>query len=203
MLEIGCGTGRLASALAERARARVWALDASQAMVALARERGVNARVGRAEQLPFKPAAFDAVVMRMVLHLLDRPRALQQVARVLAPDGKILVATEDPASFAAVWFARYFPSVPSIDAARFPSADTLTAELVAAGLPRVEIVLLRQERTISRTQALDIITSKAYSTFELLDPVEFEAGAARAAAELPEALSYSFDWLVAVASREV
>jgi ubiquinone/menaquinone biosynthesis C-methylase UbiE len=86
VLEIGCGTGRLAEALAERMRARVVALDASAAMVERARARGVNARQGRAEQLPFKAGWFDTVVMRMVLHLLDRPRSLAEARRVLRPD---------------------------------------------------------------------------------------------------------------------
>ena len=34
VVEVGCGTGRLADALAERALARVWAVDASPEMVA-------------------------------------------------------------------------------------------------------------------------------------------------------------------------
>ena len=38
MLEVGCGTGRLAAALAERAYAKVWAVDASPEMLAVARE---------------------------------------------------------------------------------------------------------------------------------------------------------------------
>jgi 2-polyprenyl-3-methyl-5-hydroxy-6-metoxy-1,4-benzoquinol methylase len=33
VLEIGCGTGRLSEALAERELARVWAIDASPVMV--------------------------------------------------------------------------------------------------------------------------------------------------------------------------
>jgi len=37
VLEVGCGTGRLAQALEERERARVWAVDASPEMVARAK----------------------------------------------------------------------------------------------------------------------------------------------------------------------
>ena len=88
-LEVGCGTGRLSAALAERALARVWAVDASAAMVERARALGVNARVARAEALPFKAGAFGAVVMRMVVHLLERPRALAEAARVLRPGGRL------------------------------------------------------------------------------------------------------------------
>ena len=201
VLEVGCGTGRLSEALREREGCRVFAVDASAAMIEHARERGVNARRARAEALPFKPGWFDTVVMRMVVHLLDRPRALAEAARVLAADGRIVIATEDPASFDQVWFTRYFPSVPAIDGRRFPSDEALRVELGAAGFPQVRVEQLRQARTISRAQALDLIGARAYSTFDLLPPAEYRAGRVRAEAELPEELHYRFDWLLAVGSR--
>ena len=200
VLEVGCGTGRLAQALEERELARVWAVDSSEAMVERAKALGVNARVARAEALPFKAGWFDAVVMRMVLHLVDRPRTFAQAARVLAPDGRLVIATEDPASFDDVWFARFFPSVPAIERARFPSEETLRAELAAAGFASVEIELLRQERELTRGQALEVIRSKAFSTFDLLAPDEYAGGLSRAEGELPERFGYQFDWLLAVAS---
>jgi len=196
VLEVGCGTGRLAQALEERELARVWAVDVSEAMVARARELGVNARVARAEALPFKAGWFDAVVMRMVLHLTDRPRALEQAARVLAPQGRLAIATEDPDSFDDVWFTRFFRSVPAIDRARFPTADVLRLELAAAGFGAVEIEHLRQHREQTRDRSLDLIRSKGLSTFSLLDPAEYEEGLARAEAELPERFEYRFDWLL-------
>jgi SAM-dependent methyltransferase len=199
VLELGCGTGRLSAALAERDHARVLAVDISPAMVERARAINVDARVARAEALPFKAAWFDAVVARMVVHLVDRPRVFAQAARVLAPGGRIVVATEDPASFDDVWFARFFPSVPEIERERFPSAPALRMELQAAGFGEPRLEPLRQHRSILRAQALDLIASKAFSTFDLLDPQEYEAGLARAEAELPERLDYRFDWLLAAA----
>jgi SAM-dependent methyltransferase len=201
VLEIGCGTGRLADALAERELARVWAVDASEEMVARAKALGVNARVARAEALPFKRGWFDAAVMRMVAHLLDRGRAFTEAARILGPSGRLVVATEDPASFDDVWFARYFPSVPELERTRFPDEAALQAELAAAGVPSVRVERLAQARTLSREQALDVIRSQAYSTFELLPPDEYDHGLARAEAEQPERLEYRFHWLIAVATR--
>ena len=200
VLEVGCGTGRLAEALEERELARVWAVDASEAMVARARHLGVNARLARAEALPFKAGWFDAVVMRMTLHLLDRRRALEQAARVLGRTGRLAVATEDPDSFDDVWFARFFPSVPEIERARFPSADALRLELAAAGFATAEIERLRQHRRQTREHALDLIRSRGFSTFDLLDPAEYQEGLTRAEAELPERLEYHFDWLLVAAA---
>jgi SAM-dependent methyltransferase len=200
VLEIGCGTGRLSQALEQRELARVWAVDESEAMVARAKELGVNARVGRAEALPFKAGWFDAAVMRMVLHLVDRPRALSQAARVLRPEGLLAIATEDPDSFDDVWFARYFPSVPEIDRARFPSVDTLRLELAAAGFGTVEIERLSQHRRQTREHALDLFRSKGFSTFDLLDADEYAEGLARAEAEMPEQFEYDFVWLLVSAA---
>jgi ubiquinone/menaquinone biosynthesis C-methylase UbiE len=201
VLDIGCGTGRLAEALEERELARVWAVDASPEMVALAKSIGVNARVARAEALPFKRGWFDAAVLRMVAHLVDRPRAFVEAARILAPAGRLVVATEDPASFNDVWFARWFPSVPALERARFPDEAALRIELAAAGLADVRVERLAQARTIAREEALEIIRSKAYSTFELIPADEYEDGLARAEADQPELLSYSYHWLLAVARR--
>jgi ubiquinone/menaquinone biosynthesis C-methylase UbiE len=201
ILEVGSGTGRLAEALEQRELARVWTVDASEAMVARAKGLGVNARVGRAEALPFKAGWFDAVVMRMVLHLVRRGQALEQAARVLRPGGRLVIATEDPDSFDDVWFARFFPSVPEIERMRFPSADALRLELAAAGFETVELERLRQHREQTREHAVDLIRSKGFSTFDLLDPAEYDEGLARAEAELPDRFEYSFDWLIAVATR--
>jgi ubiquinone/menaquinone biosynthesis C-methylase UbiE len=200
VLEVGCGTGRLSHELEQRDLARVWAVDASEAMVERAKALGVNARVARAEALPFKAGWFDAVVMRMALHLFDRPRALEQAARVLSPDGSLVVATEDPASFEDVWFTRFFPSVPEIERARFPGEEQLREELAQAGFGRVEIEHLRQHREQTRERAVDLIRSKGFSTFDLLDPAEFEEGLARAEAELPDRFGFTFDWLLAAAT---
>jgi ubiquinone/menaquinone biosynthesis C-methylase UbiE len=201
VLEVGCGTGRLAEALEQRALARVWAVDASGEMVARAKALGVNARVARAEALPFKRGWFDAVVMRMVVHLVDRRGALAEAARVLPPDGVLVIATEDPESFDEVWFAAYFPSVPELERGRFPDAPTLRRELAEAGFRDIEIARLSQGRTITRDRALDVFRSKAYSTFELLPPHEYASGLERAEAELPDELSYRFRWLIVSARR--
>jgi hypothetical protein len=136
----------------------------------------------------------------MALHLFDRPRALEQAARVLSPDGSVVVATEDPTSFEDVWFTRFFPSVPEIERARFPGEEQLREELAPAGFGRVEIEHLRQHREQTRERAIDLIRSKGFSTFDLLDPAEFEEGLARAEAELPDRFGFTFDWLLAAAT---
>jgi ubiquinone/menaquinone biosynthesis C-methylase UbiE len=201
VLELACGTGQLAHALAERAHARVWAVDESAEMVARAKALGVNARVARAEALPFKRGWFERAVMRMAAHLVDRPRAFAEVARVLAPHGRLVVATADPDSFAAGWLPRFFPSVVEVERARFPSEEALRAELGGAGFATVTVERLAQAARRTRESALEVIRARMFSTFDVLPPEEYDAGLRRAEAELPPTVEYGFTWLFAVADR--
>jgi ubiquinone/menaquinone biosynthesis C-methylase UbiE len=66
VLDVGCGTGVLACAVAERVgpKGRVVGLDPNDQMLAVARRTAtaVAWQLGRAEALPFDDATFDAVV---------------------------------------------------------------------------------------------------------------------------------------------
>ena len=108
VLDLGCGTGHSTLALAARA-AEVVGLDLTDALLAqaqrLARERGAaNVRFerGDAEAPPYPDASFDVVTSRVSAHHYAHPeRAVQEAARLLRPDGRLVisdsVSPEDPA----------------------------------------------------------------------------------------------------------
>jgi SAM-dependent methyltransferase len=204
VLEVGCGTGTLAAALVEREHAKVWAIDAEPAMILEARARlprGAQAKVARAEALPFKDGWFDRAVMRLAVHHLDRPRAFAELHRVLAAEGRLVIATLDPASFEAHWAAEFFPSLAGIDAARFPDERTLRAELGAADFHAVETWRRDQTWTRTREHVLAQLHGRHISTFALLPEAEVEAGIARAEQTLPATIETTQSWLVVVAGR--
>ena len=93
-LEVGCGDGRLARRLAERA-AEVTAIDQDEKMIALARERtsGSRVRYVHADFLacPVETASFDFACANTVLHHMDFAVALRAMARALRPDGRLAV----------------------------------------------------------------------------------------------------------------
>jgi ubiquinone/menaquinone biosynthesis C-methylase UbiE len=202
VLEVGAGTGQLAHAVAEREAARVWAVDASAEMVARARANGVDAKRARAEALPFKAGWFERCVFRMSLHVLDRPRALAEAARVLRPrDGRVVAATTDPEQFGRGWFDPYLPSAAEVDRARFPSAEELDELLRASGFRAVRVDRLVVPNRISRERALGVLRGRAFSTFALLPADELADGLARAEAELPAEIDSVHRWLIASAER--
>jgi SAM-dependent methyltransferase len=94
VLEVGCGWGELAERVARDTGAEVVALDLSPRMVELARERGIDARVGDVQELPFGDGSFDvAIAAWMLYHVPDLDRGLAELARVLRPGGRLVAAT--------------------------------------------------------------------------------------------------------------
>ena len=97
-LDIGCGNGRHAALLADVAD-RVVGLDASRSLLDAAEER-VGSRVslllGDAARLPLADDCVDLAVYVATLHHLpsatDRRASLDELARVLASDGRALVS---------------------------------------------------------------------------------------------------------------
>jgi SAM-dependent methyltransferase len=94
VLEVGGGPGELAERMRDELGADVSFLDISPRMVELARERGIDAQVGDAQSLPFADESFDtAVAAWMLYHVPDLDRGLAELARVLAPGGRLVAVT--------------------------------------------------------------------------------------------------------------
>jgi SAM-dependent methyltransferase len=200
VLDIGAGTGRVAAALAERG-SRVWGVEPSPEMAALARERLSTVKIAPAEQLPFKDGWFERAVMWLVIHLVDRPQGFAEARRVLGPEGRLVIATFDPAHFERYWLNRFFQSLEAIDRARFPDPEALVSELDEAGFGSVRLVPLSQKAAISRQSALERVRGRFISPLQLLDEDEYRAGLERMEKELPEQNEYVLEWVVAVAYK--
>jgi SAM-dependent methyltransferase len=170
-------------------------------MAARAKERLSTVKVAPAEQLPFKDGWFERAVMWLVVHLVDRPRALAEASRVLAPDGRLVIATFHWDYFDGHWLSTFFPSLEAIDRAQFSKTADLVAELEAAGFGSVSDTRLSQESSMGREAALQRVRERYVSPLQLLDEGEYRAGLERMEQELPETVEHTLEWLVAVAYR--
>jgi ubiquinone/menaquinone biosynthesis C-methylase UbiE len=107
VLDVGTGTGRAALILA-RGGARVTAVDASEEMLAIARQRaaaqmmtGITFQRGDAHNLDFADRSFDAVVsLRMLMHTPQWQRCVSELCRV----AKRLVIVDYPSATSVALF---------------------------------------------------------------------------------------------------
>jgi SAM-dependent methyltransferase len=97
-LDAGCGDGRYLAALDAELPARVAGVDISERILDTARARVPRADLRQAnlESLPFPDGEFDLVLSSQVIeHVVDAPAALQELARVLRPDGTLVLSTDN------------------------------------------------------------------------------------------------------------
>jgi SAM-dependent methyltransferase len=126
VLEIGPGPGELSERMQRELGAEVVAVDVSERMVELARARGVHARVGDAQELPFPDGAFDLVVAAWVLfHVPDLHRGLAEIARVLRPGGRLVAATSSEHHLAEARSHAGFSMAGQVTFSRENGADAL------------------------------------------------------------------------------
>lgn len=139
VLDLGCGDGALTEKLVEAGCAVVGA-DASVEFVVAARERGLDARVIDAHELPFHEE-FEVVFSNAALHWMKRdPDAvLAGVRRALKPGGRFVAEMGGAGNVAAIRAAVYDALTRrGIDAVGtdpwyFPTAEDYQARLEAAG----------------------------------------------------------------------
>ena len=123
-LDLCCGTGDIAFALAQRG-ANVTGLDFSAQMLEVAAERHLKSQIsnlkfqeGDAQQLPFADNSFDIVTVGYGLrNLLSWERGLEEMRRVARPGGRLVVLDfGKPANplWRAIYFTHLKMSVPLI-----------------------------------------------------------------------------------------
>jgi len=100
VLDVGCGTGALAFALAQRGPAQVCGVDFSSVYVAHATQHNRDPRLvfstGDACALAFEDRSFDRVLSLLMLHFVpDTERAVAQMRRVARPGAVVGAAVWD------------------------------------------------------------------------------------------------------------
>jgi SAM-dependent methyltransferase len=209
LLDIGCGTGRFAVRAHDRLGGRLWGVDASPEMLAQARRqpgsRGIGWRLGEAEQLPFRDEWFDGAHMHLVVHLLpDRPAALAEAARILAPDGRMVIATFRLEHITRFHLVPYFPGIERVDLERFPDPAVLAGELESAGFATAETTPFDQDMQLDPQVILERVRGRYISTLHVLGEDEYREGLERLEAAMEgrtEPVASTLRWALVRAVR--
>jgi 2-polyprenyl-3-methyl-5-hydroxy-6-metoxy-1,4-benzoquinol methylase len=147
VLEVGCGTGTTALHHAPRV-ARIDAVDAADAMIAIARSK---AEASGIENAGFRTAAledidpgettYDMVMAHSLIHLLDDRRAALARFHALLKPGGLLVTTTVCLGGIMPWLRLVMPvgaAFGLLPKVRFFTPDDLVADMEAAGFSVVE-----------------------------------------------------------------
>lgn len=154
ILDLGCGDGVLTEKIAA-AGAKVIGVDASEAMVAAARERGIEAHVADGQALDFN-TQFDAVFSNAALHwMLDADAVATGVFRALVPGGRFVGEMGGEGNLATLRQAlRDELSVrgyklPAADPQWYAAPDELAAIYGRAGFVDIDAVLIARETELT------------------------------------------------------
>jgi SAM-dependent methyltransferase len=173
VVDVGCGTGDVARALAATVGARGWVvgIDASDTMLAEARRRGATGlplefRTGDVAALDEGDGTFDAALCERVLQHVDHPlSAVAELVRVTRRGGRV-VATDTDWGMHAVHGADPELTTAIVDAWRDNAANGLSgrqlpALLADAGLRDITIAADTMTSTDPRRPRLPPFTTMA------------------------------------------
>jgi SAM-dependent methyltransferase len=210
ILDVGCGTGAMAVAAAERwPSVIVDGVDASEGMLTIARGE-LDARPGTlrdrvryahgsADRLPFADATFDVVLSAFVLQLVpSRSRALREMRRVLRPGGRLACVrwlgggaplAADEAYDDALVAAGLEPRDPGADHPDAVSPGAATAQLRRAGFRDVRARVAQLEHAFTPEGFSGFITrfddEDLFATLEPAPRATLEADLLRRLRALP------------------
>lgn len=209
VLDLACGPGVLLPTLAAEARAVV-GLDLTAETLRVARGAASHPRVAglvraQAECTPFCEGSFDAVVVRLALHHMDRPEAsLREARRLLRKGGRLLVldvlTSADPET-AALHNAIERLRDPS-HAAFVPEAE-LSRSIAASGFSSLSSEVWSLSRSFDEWAAI-IADPVRMQSLELVLRHLARAGVSAGIdlREEGEVLRFSYSWAFVVAQAD-
>jgi ubiquinone/menaquinone biosynthesis C-methylase UbiE len=209
VLDLGCGTGRFTPALAETFGGPVAGVEPSARMRAVAEESATHPAVryldGSAERIPLPDGSCDLVLMFLVWHhVVDKPAAATEIARVLRPGGRLLLRSTFADRIPPKLWHRYFPGALAVERELFPTLAGTVGVFAGAGFSRVALETVRERYADSLASYAERLRLRGISVFEYLTEAETEAGfaalaadvAAETAAGRPEPVEEDLDLLV-------
>ncbi|KAB8185199.1 methyltransferase domain-containing protein [Nonomuraea phyllanthi] len=179
-LDVGSGTGRFTPALA-RAFGPVTGVEPAVRMreTAQAQSSHPDARyvAGSAEDMPVPSGSADYALMFLSWHhVQDKPRAVQELARVLRPGGRLLLRANFRDHHPLPWWLEHFPRGVEVDTSLFQPLHEVIEMFTSAGWRVTGFGTVTEPSDATLAEVLERLRLRTLSFFAQLDPDEVEAG---------------------------
>lgn len=183
IVDLGSGTGRFSTALAEAFAAQVLGVEPAANMRATAEAKPhpptVSFVQGDSESIPLDDGVADLVFMSQVLHhLADGSKALQEIRRVVKSNGSLCVRQTTRENLDSYFYQRFFPAARTVDELRLPSRDGLVVLGKLCQYRTVAIETLSYEIAPTAAEYVEKIALRTYSDLECIDDGAFHEGLA-------------------------
>lgn len=124
-LDIGCGTGNYTNEFQKQGFSFI-GIDPSKEMLdkAKAKNKNIDWRIGQVENLELENNSVDGIVAGLTIHHWQNlEKGFEEMARVLKPNGKIVIFTSLPKQMKNYWLNHYFPKMMEISTNLMPSQE--------------------------------------------------------------------------------
>ena len=179
-LDVGSGTGRFSPALA-RAFGPVTGIEPAVRMREIAQAQsqhpGVRYLAGAAEDMPVPSGSADYALMFLSWHhVQDKKRAAEELARVLKPDGRLLLRSNFSDHHPGPWWLEHFPRGMEVDASMFQPLHEVIATFTLSGWRVASFGTVTEPSYGTRGDMLARLRLRSFSFFAHLTPDEQEVG---------------------------
>lgn len=180
ILDLGCGTGRFTSALAETFGGKAVGIEPSAAMLDIAIARpdvNVEWRLGHAESIPMPGEVVDLVFISQVFHHFVEPRqALREIHRVLTPAGYLAIRNGTREHNDELAWLKFFPEAYEIEQQRTPSSQEIDEIVSAQSFVSLSHRVIHQLFASSYVEYFEKISRRALSALAAISDVAFHRG---------------------------
>ena len=150
ILDLGCGTGRFADALATRFDATVIGVDPSRKMLDQARGKRAEGRVryvcGSGEAIPLRTESVDLTFMSMVFHhFTNRAQVTDECRRVGRDGGMVFLRAGTVERIPAYPYVNFIPATKPLLAERLSTSDEITHTFESAGFETMAVEVIVQQ----------------------------------------------------------